>query len=728
MPKIENIISSIKDKTFFDKCYSHFFMKTYKIYALFFKNKKIKKNKIVFCNFYGRGYGDNPKYIAEYILNNNLDYELVWIIDKNKCKNGDSLPDKIRKTKYKSFSSVKELSTAGIWIDNCRKDYFPSKKENQIYIQTWHGTFITKKIEADANLPAFYIKMAKKDSKEIDFLLSSNKKRTEQFKRCFWYDGPIIETGCPRDDILFQEDAKKNIKNKICRYYGIPSDKKILLYVPTFRNSHNLEPYNIDYKNILLAIEKRFGGNWQIITRLHPGMIVFSDKLHLPDFVINATLYNDMQELLCASDVIITDYSSMGDYSLYLKPLFMFCVDIEDYKKERGLEEDLEALPFPIAQNNDELLNNILHFDIEKYNKDLLTYYNDEGFSEYGHACQKVMKLIENKHGNESNEKSNKNNTSPLISVIIPCYNAEKYVESAVRSIMSQTYKNLEIIITDDCSTDNTFSILEKLADEDNRIKLYKNETNLKIVKTLNKMVLLANGKYIARMDADDISLPERIEKQVEFLEKNSDIAFCGTNAFIINENGKITRKTSLPITSEDNKFFLQFYSTFFHPSVMLRSKIYKENFYDENFLYAEDYELWARLIFQENLKGTNLSEKLFEYRIFAGQSSAVHQEKQSNASAKIFDKYRIVSDENKEFHKNLFFIHKSKKSEQELDYAKNIFKELEKQKFKFSFAAIQKLMFSIYKDYSKRDFFWVAIRPKGVIVLVKTVIQNIKK
>lgn len=728
MPKIENIISSIKDKTFFDKCYSHFFMKTYKIYALFFKNKKIKKNKIVFCNFYGRGYGDNPKYIAEYILNNNLDYELVWIIDKNKCKNGDSLPDKIRKTKYKSFSSVKELSTAGIWIDNCRKDYFPSKKENQIYIQTWHGTFITKKIEADANLPAFYIKMAKKDSKEIDFLLSSNKKRTEQFKRCFWYDGPIIETGCPRDDILFQEDAKKNIKNKICRYYGIPSDKKILLYVPTFRNSHNLEPYNIDYKNILLAIEKRFGGNWQIITRLHPGMIVFSDKLHLPDFVINATLYNDMQELLCASDVIITDYSSMGDYSLYLKPLFMFCVDIEDYKKERGLEEDLEALPFPIAQNNDELLNNILHFDIEKYNKDLLTYYNDEGFSEYGHACQKVMKLIENKHGNESNEKSNKNNTSPLISVIIPCYNAEKYVEFAVRSIMSQTYKNLEIIITDDCSTDNTFSILEKLADEDNRIKLYKNETNLKIVKTLNKMVLLANGKYIARMDADDISLPERIEKQVEFLEKNSDIAFCGTNAFIINENGKITRKTSLPITSEDNKFFLQFYSTFFHPSVMLRSKIYKENFYDENFLYAEDYELWARLIFQENLKGTNLSEKLFEYRIFAGQSSAVHQEKQSNASAKIFDKYRIVSDENKEFHKNLFFIHKSKKSEQELDYAKNIFKELEKQKFKFSFAAIQKLMFSIYKDYSKRDFFWVAIRPKGVIVLVKTVIQNIKK
>lgn len=514
MPKIENIISSIKDKTFFDKCYSHFFMKTYKIYALFFKNKKIKKNKIVFCNFYGRGYGDNPKYIAEYILNNNLDYELVWIIDKNKCKNGDSLPDKIRKTKYKSFSSVKELSTAGIWIDNCRKDYFPSKKENQIYIQTWHGTFITKKIEADANLPAFYIKMAKKDSKEIDFLLSSNKKRTEQFKRCFWYDGPIIETGCPRDDILFQEDAKKNIKNKICRFYGIPSDKKILLYVPTFRNSHNLEPYNIDYKNILLAIEKRFGGNWQIITRLHPGMIVFSDKLHLPDFVINATLYNDMQELLCASDVIITDYSSMGDYSLYLKPLFMFCVDIEDYKKERGLEEDLETLPFPIAQNNDELLNNILHFDIEKYNKDLLTYYNDEGFSEYGHACQKVMKLIENKHGNESNEKSNKNNTSPLISVIIPVYNVELYLRECVDSVLNQTYTNLEVILVDDGSPDNCPAICDEYAAKDNRVRVIHKE-NGGLSDARNVGINEATGKYVLFLDSDDYLYSDTVLEEI---------------------------------------------------------------------------------------------------------------------------------------------------------------------------------------------------------------------
>lgn len=317
-------------------------------------------------------------------------------------------------------------------------------------------------------------------------------------------------------------------------------------------------------------------------------------------------------------------------------------------------------------------------------------------------------------------------NNNTLVSIIIPCYNAEKYVESAVHSIMNQTYKNLEIILTDDCSTDGTFAILEKLAGEDSRIELFKNETNLKIVKTLNKMVLLANGKYIARMDADDISLPERIEKQVEFLEKKSDIAFCGTNAFIINENSKRTGKTSLPLSSEDNKFFLQFYSTFFHPTVMIRSKIYKQNFYDEDFLYAEDYELWTRLIFSENLQGVNLSERLFEYRIFNAQSSFVHQEKQISASARIFDKYQIISIENKEFHKNLFFTHKCEKSKDEIEYAKDIFKKLSKQKFKFSFDAIQKLLLSIYKNYSKNLFFKFASKPKGFATIVKIIWRKI--
>lgn len=139
---------------------------------------------------------------------------------------------------------------------------------------------------------------------------------------------------------------------------------------------------------------------------------------------------------------------------------------------------------------------------------------------------------------------------APLVSVIIPCYNAERFVEKAVRSIMDQTYHNLEIICCDDCSSDSTYVILKKLATSDARIKLMKNEVNLGIVRTLNILVKHAHGKYIARMDADDISLPRRIAKQVKFLEIHADYAMCGTNAWHIDEDDRKIGRSFLSISN----------------------------------------------------------------------------------------------------------------------------------------------------------------------------------
>lgn len=253
---------------------------------------------------------------------------------------------------------------------------------------------------------------------------------------------------------------------------------------------------------------------------------------------------------------------------------------------------------------------------------------------------------------------------SVLVSVLISVYNSEKYVEQAIRSIMNQTYKNLEILIADDCSKDSSFEILQKLAKEDSRVQLIRNEKNLKLAKSLNKLIKLAKGKYVARMDSDDIALPERIEKQVKFLEQNPGIDFCGTNAIWINEHNRKLGNSIVPITNSDCKYFFRYGNPFIHPSVMLKISVLKENLYSESFKYAQDYELWGRLLFKLHIIGCNIPDRLMLYRISSIQSSSSHREEQSRLAASVLDLYEIMEMEKEdlELHKSLFFDMKWKR------------------------------------------------------------------
>lgn len=244
----------------------------------------------------------------------------------------------------------------------------------------------------------------------------------------------------------------------------------------------------------------------------------------------------------------------------------------------------------------------------------------------------------------------------PLVSVIIPCYNASKYVEQAVRSVMKQTYQNLEIICCDDCSTDNTLSILNRLSKEDKRLSIIHNEKNLKLITTLNKLISHAHGEYIARMDSDDICLPDRITKQLEYLYANPDMSFCGCNTWHINEEDLIVGKSSLPLLFEDNKFYLQYSSTFYHPSMMLKAEVLKNNLYDINFIHAEDYELWCRLIFEKGLKGGNLPDRLLKYRLNSFGVSQQNVKLQLESSARIFQTKKILDEDDIIPHCNIFF------------------------------------------------------------------------
>lgn len=398
MKKVCKIYKVIKDGVFLEKVYRHLFLskKIYKIYNFIAPLNRINTNKIVFVNYYGSGFGDNPKAIAEYIIKNNLHYELVWLLDKNK-DDGSDLPKEIRIVKYCSLRSLYELSSAKIWIDNCRKQYFPKKKKGQIYIQTWHGSLALKKIEADAPfLPQQYVKMAKNDSKNIDVILNSYDFMTNIFKNSFWYSGEVLNIGTPRADAFFNDEKIFQNKKKVFNFYKLEDDVNILMYAPTFRQSHNLDIYKLDYPQLENILVNKFGGKWRIIVRLHPNILHLADELQLPNTVLNVTNYKDMQELLCASDVVITDYSSlMFDFYIMNRPVFLFCTDLEEYtSKDRELYFDIRELPFDLAEDNETLCKKINSFNYDNYLKDIQNFKDSVGFCEHGTASRSLFDWI----------------------------------------------------------------------------------------------------------------------------------------------------------------------------------------------------------------------------------------------------------------------------------------------------------------------------------------------
>ncbi|HMC84996.1 MAG TPA: glycosyltransferase family 2 protein [Chitinophagaceae bacterium] len=182
----------------------------------------------------------------------------------------------------------------------------------------------------------------------------------------------------------------------------------------------------------------------------------------------------------------------------------------------------------------------------------------------------------------------------PLVSVVMPVYNAEKYLQSTIDSIINQDYPNLEIIVINDGSTDDSKKII--LHNKEPRIKYFENTENSGIVKTRNRGLDEAKGEYIAVMDSDDIAFPERIKKQVDFLEKNPEYGMCGTYFQTIDGNDKLLKNVHFPSNDRDARSYLIVKNCFCHSTVMMRSKLAKELKYDTGYDVVEDYQLWYKL------------------------------------------------------------------------------------------------------------------------------------
>ncbi|MCK4918257.1 MAG: glycosyltransferase family 2 protein [Candidatus Pacebacteria bacterium] len=217
-------------------------------------------------------------------------------------------------------------------------------------------------------------------------------------------------------------------------------------------------------------------------------------------------------------------------------------------------------------------------------------------------------------------------NKKPVVTVLMPVYNGEKYLKEAINSILNQTFNDFEFLIINDGSTDKSEEII--CSYKDLRIKLINNEVNLGIIKSLNKGIDLAKGKYIARMDADDISLPKRLEIQVKFMDKNPRIGIAGSWAKVL-ENGKTQKYAKIISDPEKIKITLLFRCLLIHPSIIIRKNLLEKNNlrYNLNHEHAEDYGLWNNAV--KCFPITNIKNALIQYRIHDSNTSKIQSIKQ---------------------------------------------------------------------------------------------------
>lgn len=356
----------------------------------------VKKNRALFSSFNGGVYSCNPKYICEYMRkHNDRKWELIWGIQDSTPL--ESFPKDVKICKYHGLKYFYYLATSKVVVDNIGIMSTYPRRKNQIFINTWHGGGCYKNVgiaEKAISKPHRLREMM--SSRNNSLYISSSKFFTQNVLReQFSYDGQVIECGMPRNDRLVTSDEteKKQITNKVKSFYGIAEETKIILYAPTWRYSAEGNLYDVDYDKVVESLKKRFGGNWIVLCRMHH-YNKDANKTNSKN-VISASDYPDMQELLLASDVLVSDYSSsIWDYSFTYKPCFLFTVDLQEYITERGFVKDIMTWGFPVCENNDKLCKAIENYDEATYKQAMINHQNDLESCESGEACKLVYEYI----------------------------------------------------------------------------------------------------------------------------------------------------------------------------------------------------------------------------------------------------------------------------------------------------------------------------------------------
>lgn len=345
----------------------------------------VNSKRIVFFCYNCTQYSCNPKYISIRLKKEYPDqFEQVWFYENDKVRM--QLPEYVKKYKKNSIGYFFNILTAKYIITNVTLPRVTPFRSNQVRINTWHGTAF----KGDTN--QFY-----NDYNQNNYFLAENQltHNVLRLQNSFNYQGEILNIGMPRNDMLIKVD--EHLINDVRVKLHLKVDAKVVLYAPTFRNSGNVECFNIDFDDLVKVLEEQFGGKWIVLCRYHH---MQNGKIK-NDKGIDVSEYPDMQELLLTSDMLITDYSSsMWDFSLMYKPIFLYAPDIEQYiSHERGdFFFPLERLPFPIARSNSELFDVIKNFENDKYIHAVNSYQALMGrYNFEGNATDKLVELILNR-------------------------------------------------------------------------------------------------------------------------------------------------------------------------------------------------------------------------------------------------------------------------------------------------------------------------------------------
>ncbi len=363
----------------------------FKLFFLF----PIKNGRILFTVLNGEKIYDNPKCVYDFLAGQDPNrFEFIWVYNGDRKETG--LPDSVKVVKRQTLQWVYYMMTANVVVDDWPPSLLIPARKKQLYIETWHAGGAYKKIgKAYAGAQkAYQTKPADIEMRTIKLFVSSSGEFTKSnIEAGYQYGGEILPCGMPRNDVFFHEQALREAADRVKKSYDLSGIAA--LYAPTFRGMA-YDPVKVnallDLEQTRKALAAKYGEEVNLLVRCHP---VDRHQYPFGKNVIDVSDYPDMQDLLCAADLLITDYSScMWDFALLGRPCFLYTPDIDQYIRDRGFFTPPEQWPGIVCRSMEELCEEIQHFEEAACAAKARRHLERMGSYETGHATETISKRI----------------------------------------------------------------------------------------------------------------------------------------------------------------------------------------------------------------------------------------------------------------------------------------------------------------------------------------------